>query len=131
MRSCKLAKTPLSTTYKLDKDQGGNAIYEKMYICMIGSLLYLIVSKLDITLRVCLCARSQSAPKKSYLSAANRVLIYFSRTLTLGLWYPKGDDFELARYSEASCIGYKVEMKRTSGTFHCVGQLLVFWHSEK
>ncbi|RVX07059.1 hypothetical protein CK203_030469 [Vitis vinifera] len=47
----------------------------------------------------------------------------------IGLWYPKGDNFELIGYSDADFAGCKVERKSTSGTCHFLGHSLVSWHS--
>ncbi|RVW18658.1 Copia protein [Vitis vinifera] len=52
-------------------------------------------------------------------------------TMDIGLWYPKGDNFELIGYSDADFAGCKVERKNTSGTCHFLGHSLVSWHSKK
>ena len=55
----KIAKTPMSTSTKLDKDEKGKCVDIKSYRGMIGSLLYLTASRLDIMFSVCFCARFQ------------------------------------------------------------------------
>ncbi|KAL6329594.1 hypothetical protein AAG906_022559 [Vitis piasezkii] len=45
-----------------------------------------------------------------------------------GLWYPKGDNFELIGFSDANFASCKVERKSTSGTCHFLGHSLVSWH---
>ena len=47
----------MGTTTKLDKDEKGEEVDIKMYRDMIGSLLYLTTSRLDIIFSICLCAR--------------------------------------------------------------------------
>ena len=47
---------------------------------MIGSLLYLCASRPDIMLSVCMCARFQSDPKESHLTAVKRILRYLAYT---------------------------------------------------
>ena len=59
--------TPMSTSTKLDKDEEDKCVDSKIYKSMIGSLLYLTVSRTDIMFSVCLCARYQSCPKESHL----------------------------------------------------------------
>ena len=49
--------------------------------------------------------------------------------MDIGLWYPKGDNFELIGYSDADFAGCKVVRKSTSGTCHFLA--LVSWHSKK
>jgi len=65
--NAKISKTPMATTTKLDKYEQGKNVDIKLYRNMIGSLLYLTDSRLDIMLSVCLCARFQSCPKEFHL----------------------------------------------------------------
>ena len=65
----KLLTTPMNTSVKLDKFENGKNVDEKFYRGMIGSLLYLTVSKSNIMFSVYICARFQSCPKESHLSS--------------------------------------------------------------
>nr|CAN82347.1 hypothetical protein VITISV_040746 [Vitis vinifera] len=131
MEEAKTMKTPMSSSIKLDMDEKGKPVNSTMYRGMIGSLLYLTTSRPDIMYSVCLCARFQSCPKESHLSVVKRILRYLKGNMDIGLWYPKGDNFELIEYSDADFAGCKVERKSTSGTYHFVGHSLVSWHSKK
>jgi len=44
----------------LDSDASGNMVDQKMYRSMIGSLLYVTASRLDVMFSVCLCARFEA-----------------------------------------------------------------------
>jgi hypothetical protein len=57
MDKTKSIKTHMGTNGHLDLDLGGTSVDQKVYRSMIGSLLYLYVSKLDIMLSVYMCAR--------------------------------------------------------------------------
>ena len=131
MEEAKTMKTPMSSSIKLDMDEKGKSIDSTMYRGMIGSLLYLTASRPDIMYSVCLCARFQSCPKESHLSAVKRILRYLKGTMNIGLWYSKGDNFELIGFSDADFAGCRVERKSTSGTCHFLGHSLVSWHSKK
>ncbi|KAL6337897.1 hypothetical protein AAG906_002362 [Vitis piasezkii] len=48
MEEAKTMKTPMSSSIKLDKDEKGKSIDSTLYRGMIGSLLYLTTSRLDI-----------------------------------------------------------------------------------
>ena len=123
--------TPMSSTLKLDKDEKGKEVDTKKYRGMIGSLLYLTVSRPDIMFSVSLCAHFQACPKESHLLAVKRIFKYLSGTLNLGLWYPKHTHFELTSFSDADFAGCKVDRKSTSGTCHILGHSLVSWSSKK
>jgi hypothetical protein len=52
---------------------------------MIGSLLYVIASRLDVMFSVCMCARFQASPRKSHLKETKRILRYLKHTQDVGL----------------------------------------------
>jgi hypothetical protein len=94
---------------------------------MIWSSLYLCVSRPDIMLSVCMCARFQAAPKDCHLRAVKRIMRCLVLTPNLGLWYPKGSHFELLGYSDVDYAGCKVDRKSISGTYQFLGRSLVSW----
>jgi hypothetical protein len=49
----------------------------------------------------------------------------------IGLWYPKGDQFELVGFSDSDYAGCKVDRKSTSGGCQLLGRSLVSWSSKK
>ncbi|GKE37829.1 hypothetical protein Tco_1461234, partial [Tanacetum coccineum] len=65
-------KTPMSSNTKLTKDKEGVSVDNKKYSGIIGSLLYLTASRLDIMFSVRLYARFQEDPKTSHLEAVKR-----------------------------------------------------------
>ena len=123
--------TPMSSSSRLDLDSSGKKVNEKLYRGMIGSLLYLTASRPDILFSVCLCARFQSTPTETHLSAVKRIFKYLSNTSKLGIWYPKNNNFNLIGYSNADYAGCKIDRKSTSGTCQFLGDKLVSWSSKK
>ena len=57
MGEAKPLSMPMSTTMALDADEEGEAVDQKEYRNMIGSLLYLTATRPDIQFAVYLCAR--------------------------------------------------------------------------
>jgi hypothetical protein len=49
----------------------------------------------------------------------------------IGLWYPKGAQFELVGFSDSDYAGCKVDRKSTSGGCQLLGRSLVSWSSKK
>jgi hypothetical protein len=109
----------------LDLDKGGKFVDQKAYRSMIGSLLYLCASRLNIMLSVCMCARFQSNPKECHLVVMKRILRYLVHTPCFGIWYPNGHTFDLIRYLDSDYVGCKVDRKSTSGTCQFLGRSLV------
>ena len=72
---------------------------------MIGSLLYLTVSRLDLCYSVGICARYQACPKESHLIAAKKIIKYVSGTTEFGLWYSRDSTTTLMGYYDADWAG--------------------------
>ncbi|XP_014497299.1 uncharacterized protein LOC106758820 [Vigna radiata var. radiata] len=123
--------TPIATNCYLDLDESGKSIDQRMYRGMIGSLFYLTASRPDIMHSVCLCARFQSSPKESHITAVKRILKYLKGTKGLGLWYQNGTNLFLNGYSDSDFGGCKLDRKSISGTCHLFGSSLISWHSKK
>jgi len=101
------------------------------YRGLIGSLLYLTTSRLDIMFSVCMYFRFQSNPKESYFKVGERFLKYLKGTINEGLWYPRGAPLSLTGYSDLDFFNCKLDRKSTSGTCHLLGASLISWHSKK
>jgi hypothetical protein len=100
IKDAKPIKTPMRTNGHLDLDIGGKYMHQKVYWTMIGSLLYLCVSRPDIMLYVCMCVIFQSDTKECHLRAMKKILSYLVHTPYFGLWYLKGSTFDLVGYSD-------------------------------
>ena len=104
---------------------------QKLYRGLIGSLLYLTASRLDIMFCICLCARFQACPKESHLIALKHIFRYIFGTQNLGLWYSKKSSLELIGFSDADYAGSKTDKKNTSGTYQFFGHMLFFLYIKK
>ena len=131
LEGCKKISTSMATSTKLDADEAGKAVDQKTYRGMIGSLLYLTTSRLDIQFSVCLCARFQANPKESHLITVKRIFRYLSETINIGLWYRRGCEFTLHAFSDADYAGCKLDRKSTSGTCQILAGCLISWSSRK
>ncbi|KAE8693144.1 hypothetical protein F3Y22_tig00110819pilonHSYRG00446 [Hibiscus syriacus] len=98
--------TPMSSSTKLDLDEGGKCVDVKLY-------------------------RFQSCPKESHLLAVKRIFRYLKDTPSLGLWYPRDSSFSLHAFSDADYGGCKLDRKSTSGTCQFLGNMLISWFSKK
>jgi hypothetical protein len=119
MDKAKSTKTPMGTNGHLDLDMDDTSVDQKVYRFMIGSLLYLCVYMPNIMLRVCMCARYQTAPKEYHLRAVKTIMRYLVLTPNLDLWYPKGSHFEFIGYSDAKLMSYPVPRKRERSLHTC------------
>ncbi|WVZ76210.1 LOW QUALITY PROTEIN: hypothetical protein U9M48_024200 [Paspalum notatum var. saurae] len=119
----------MSTNTMLDADEDGEAVDQKEFRGMIGSLLYLTATRPDIQFAVCLCACYQASPRTSHL--VKRIFRYLEFTPELGLWYSSGSSPSLTGFSNTDHAGCRIDRKSTSGTCQLVGTSLVSWSSRK
>jgi hypothetical protein len=112
-------------------DMGAKSVDQKVYLSMIGYLLYLCASRPDIMLSVSMCARFQANPREVHLRVVKRIMRYLVYTPKFGFWYPKGSTFDLIGYSDADYVGCKIDRKSTLGTCQFLGRSLVSWASKK
>nr|GEY72266.1 hypothetical protein [Tanacetum cinerariifolium] len=108
------SNTPMDKENPWGKEGTGKDVDLNLYRSMIGSLMYLTASRLDIMFAVCACARYQVTPKECHMHAVKRIFRYLRGRSKLGLWYPKEFPFDLVAYSDsdygeyvaaASCCG--------------------------
>ncbi|WVZ52297.1 hypothetical protein U9M48_003371 [Paspalum notatum var. saurae] len=104
MGDSKPMTTPMSTITALDADEDGEAVDQKKFRGMIGSLLYLTATRPDIQFAVCLCARYQASPRTSHCQAVKRIFRYLKFTPELGLWYSSGSSLSLRGFSDADPV---------------------------
>ncbi|KAK0570992.1 hypothetical protein LWI29_009545 [Acer saccharum] len=101
LENAKYCDTPMSTTLKLSKDASGKSVEQMLYRGMTGSLLYLAVSRPDISFSVGVCARYQADPKESHLSSVKRIIRYVNGTSNYGIWYSFDTNASLVGFSDA------------------------------
>jgi hypothetical protein len=98
---------------------------------MIGSLLYLTVTRPDIQFSVCLCAHFQVSLRTSHWQAVKRIFRYLCHTPDFSLWYSASSSLALHGFSDADFAGCRLDRKSTSGTCQFLGSSLVSWSSRK
>ena len=101
LESASFVRTSMSSNVKLTVDLLGKNVDSSLYRSMIGSLLYFIVSRLDISYSIGVCARYQANPKESHMIALKRIIKYVKTTADFGVWYNKDTNDVLAGYSDA------------------------------
>ncbi|KAK1429967.1 hypothetical protein QVD17_12353 [Tagetes erecta] len=122
---------PFTAQTCLTSDDNGNLVDAHRYRSMIGSLMYLTASRPDITFAVCYCARFQANPKESHEKAVKRIFRYLKGSSRLGLWYPKGGNFDLHAFSDSDHAGCRINRKSVTGGCQYLGECLVSWQSRK
>ena len=131
LESASSVRTPMSPNVKLIVDLLGKSVDPSLYRSMIGSLFYLITSRLDISYSVRVCARYQANPKESHMTALHWIIKYVKTTAEFGVWYSKDTNDVLAGYFDADWVGNIDDRKSTLGGCFYVGNNLISWMSKK
>ncbi|WVZ96872.1 LOW QUALITY PROTEIN: hypothetical protein U9M48_042455 [Paspalum notatum var. saurae] len=113
MGDSKPMTTPMSTNTALDADEDGEAVDQKEFRGMIGSL------------------RSRRRPGRTCVRAVKRIFRYLKFTPELGIWYSSGSSLFLRGFSDANHAGCRIDRKSTSGICQLLGTSLVSWSSRK
>ncbi|GJV85897.1 retrovirus-related pol polyprotein from transposon TNT 1-94 [Tanacetum coccineum] len=131
MESSDPVDTPMVEKSKLDEDTQEKAVDPTHYREMIGTLMYLIASRPDLTFVVCMCARYQAKPTEKHLHAVKRIFKYLRGTVNRRLWYPKVSSIALTAYADADHTGCQDTRRSTSGCMQLLGDRLVSWSSKR
>ncbi|GKD10225.1 retrovirus-related pol polyprotein from transposon TNT 1-94 [Tanacetum coccineum] len=127
---CVSMSTPMATE-RLDADLQGTLTDQTTRCRIIGGLMYLTASRLDIAFATFVCACYQARPTVKHLKEVKRIFRYLRQSYNMGLWYSKDSIFELIAYSDADHARCKDDCKSTSGGLQFLGGKLVSWSSKK
>ncbi|GKV32736.1 hypothetical protein SLEP1_g41320 [Rubroshorea leprosula] len=101
MKNCNSVTTSVDKGVKLVKDPGGRFVDSKLYKQIVGSLMYLTARRPDIMHGI------------------------------FGLFYKKGDQTDLAGFTNSDYAGYLDDRKSTSGFVFMLGSGAISWSSKK
>nr|GEW09842.1 hypothetical protein [Tanacetum cinerariifolium] len=129
--SVKTTSTPIETHKPLVKDKEATDVDVHLYRSMIGSLMYLTASRLDIMFAVCACSRFQVTPKLTHLYVVKRIFRYLKGQPKLGLWYHRDSPFDLEAYLDSDYAGANLDRKFTTRGCQFLGRRLISWQCKK
>ena len=75
-----------------------------LYRRIVGSLIYMTITRIDLSYVVGLVSQFMQAPRKSHLDAARRILRYVKSTLQYGNFYEAGCLIQVHGYTDADCL---------------------------
>jgi hypothetical protein len=99
----------MSMAMMLNPDENGEEVDQREYRSIIGSLLYLTVTRLDIQFIVYLCARFKASPHTLHHQAVQRIFRYLKSILQFGIWYSTSPSLDLVGFSDADFLGCGID----------------------
>ncbi|CAL5351786.1 unnamed protein product [Camellia sinensis] len=131
VQQCNSVGTPIDLGLKLTKDPEGKKIDNILYKQMVGSLMYLTITRPDIMHGVSLISRYMEHPTELYLLAAKRIFRYLKGTTDFGILYKKGEQSGLIGFTDSDYAGDSNDRKSTSGYIFTMGSGVISWLSRK
>ncbi|XP_014506349.1 uncharacterized protein LOC106766104 [Vigna radiata var. radiata] len=98
MTECNLVRNPIVSG---TEDDEGTSVDATKFKQVVGSLMYLAVTRPDLMFGVSLISRYMANPKASHLAATKRILRYVKGTIEYGILYQKGGKTEITTYSDS------------------------------
>ena len=102
-----------------------------MYRKIVGSLIYLTITRSNLSYTVGLKSQFMQLPRKPHLDAVRRTLRYVRSTLDYALFYAADAPLALYGYTDADWAGSIADRRSTSGFMFSFGSASVTWSSKK
>uniref|UniRef100_A0A2N9J2F8 Integrase catalytic domain-containing protein n=1 Tax=Fagus sylvatica TaxID=28930 RepID=A0A2N9J2F8_FAGSY len=120
-----------SDGYYLTQAKYTSDLISRAGITDIGSLVYLTVTRPDISYAVHIVSQFMAAPRSLHYAAVLRILRYLKGTLFHGLHFSSQSSLTLQAYSDADWAGDPTDRRSTTGYCFLLGDSLISWRSKK
>ncbi len=102
-----------------------------MYRKMVGSLIYMTITRPDLNYTVGLESQFMQVPRKPHLDGVKHTLRYVSATIDYGLFNEASTELQVHEYIDADWAGSISNRRSTSGFMFSFGNVAVTWSSKK
>ncbi|RVX23720.1 Retrovirus-related Pol polyprotein from transposon TNT 1-94 [Vitis vinifera] len=127
----KTVDTPVELNAHLTPSGGKPLSNSSLYKRLVGSLVYLTVTRPDISYAVHQVSQYLSAPRSTHYAAVLCILRYLKGTLFHGLFYSAQSPLVLRAFSDADWAGDPTDRKSTTDYCFLLGSSLISWRSKK
>jgi hypothetical protein len=86
---------------KLSADEGDLVEDTIMYKCIVGSLIYMTITRPDLSYEVGVVNQFMQTPRKPHLDAVRHILRYIKHILQCGIFYEAKSQLQVHGYIDA------------------------------
>lgn len=129
--SSKPLKLPLDPHHKLLPNSGDPFPYAPAYQQLIGKLIYLTLTRADISFAVHTLSQFMHQPTTAHMQAAKRVLRYLHNNPSQGILFSSTSEARLLAYCDSDWVGFPISRKSTTGFCILLGDSAISWNSKK
>ncbi len=97
---CKPISIPLEQNVKLSADEGDLVEDTIMYRLIAGSLIYMTITRPDLSYAVGVVNQFMQTPRKPHLDAVRCILRYIKHTLQCGIFYEAKSQLQVHGYMD-------------------------------
>ncbi|KAJ9549008.1 hypothetical protein OSB04_021551, partial [Centaurea solstitialis] len=127
----KVVSTPLESNLHLTPNAGPPLKDPTLYRQLVGSLVYLTVTRPDIAYAVHIVSQFMSAPCSDHYAAVLRILRYLKGTMFHGLYFSSTSSLILRGFSDADWDSDMTDRRSTTGFCFFLGDSLISCRSKK
>ncbi|CAN6440880.1 unnamed protein product [Victoria cruziana] len=130
---CRLVFTLIEANHKMSLKDGDRLDEEgkSRYQRLVGKLIYVTLTRPDITYAVNVVSQFMHAPTSVHLAAVDRILCYLKKNPGKGFLYTRGNKVSVEAYTDADWAGSVDDRRSTSGYCVYLGGNIIIWRNKK
>ncbi|XP_034679699.1 uncharacterized mitochondrial protein AtMg00810-like [Vitis riparia] len=127
----KLLSTPMEEKNKLLPIIGDLLKNPSTYRRLVGQLIYLTITRLEISYSVHILSQFMQEPRKPHLDVVHHLLRYLKGAPGQGLYFPAKGNFLLRGFCDADLARCSITRRSVTGYCIFLGEALISWKTKK